>query len=100
MSKPEIGKPPLVVRRAHRLIAADFHVEQRLTTRELCAWLGVSEQWAELGRCQGYGPPFERVNPKTIRYRVGSVLNYLKSVEHASTREYDTVERGRKRVRK
>lgn len=95
MSKPEIGNPRYVVRRAHRLVMSDFHPEERLTTKELCDWLGVSEQWVEAGRCNGTGPPYERVGPKLIRYRVGGVLDWLSSVKHNSTQEYDTVERQR-----
>jgi hypothetical protein len=93
--KPYIAIPPLIVRRAHRLIAANFHPEERITTKELATWLGVSEQMLEINRHNGVGPTYERVGPKAIRYRIGTVLTYLKSTQHKSTSEYDTVERHR-----
>jgi hypothetical protein len=47
-----------------------------LNTQELAAWLAVSRQWAEKGRCAGYGPPFEKIRGK-VRYRRGDVIAWL-----------------------
>jgi len=75
-------------RRAHRLVDVDFHPEERLTTKEVAAWLYVSVQFLEIGRTRGYGPKFERFTNKLVRYRVGDVLEWLKSRTHACTSEY------------
>ncbi|WP_369722913.1 helix-turn-helix transcriptional regulator [Bradyrhizobium sp. LLZ17] len=85
-SKP-LGKL-LIDRRAHRLVNADFHREEILTTKELAAWLGVSVQFLEIGRTRGYGPEFKRLTDKIIRYRVGDVIDWLKSRTHACTSDY------------
>ena len=51
-------------KRAGKLLDADPAPEaddQLLTTREVAAYLGMSEQWVTLGRSKKYGPPFVRV---------------------------------------
>jgi hypothetical protein len=47
-------------KRAHALVAAasEDKSDDLLTTQELAAWLGVSRQWCESGRSQGYGPKY------------------------------------------
>jgi hypothetical protein len=62
--------------------------DELLTTRETAAWLQTSEQWLEIGRVKGYGPPFERLAPKIIRYRRGKVRKWLDQRSHFSTVEY------------
>src|SRR5262245_41108229 len=47
--------------------------DEMLTTKKVAAWLGVSEQWLELGRKEGYGPPWVPYGPRCIRYRRGDV---------------------------
>ena len=59
-----------------------------LSTRQLVGWLGVSQQWAEIGRCKGYGPPFVRLSPHRIRYRRRDVLEWLAERAHHATSEY------------
>jgi hypothetical protein len=49
-----------------------------LSTKQTAAWLGVSEQWLELGRKQNYGPEWVRLGPRTTRYRYGGVVRWLK----------------------
>ena len=78
----------LIDRRAHKLINADFHPEERLSTKEVAAWLDVSPQFLEIGRTRGYGPKFEHLSDKLIRYRCGDVLAWLKERTHACTSEY------------
>lgn len=50
-----------------------------LTTKQVAAWLGVSDQWLEFARSKGYGPPYKRLGPRCIRYRRGDVVKWLKS---------------------
>lgn len=57
--------------------------EALLDTSALAEWLGVSRQWAEISRVRGYGPPYLRLAPKVIRYRVGDVKAWL--AERASS---------------
>ena len=59
-----------------------------LTTREMATWLGVSTQWLEIGRARGYGPPFERIGPRHIRYRVDLTIEWLDDRAHRCTSEY------------
>jgi predicted DNA-binding transcriptional regulator AlpA len=78
----------LIDRRAHRLLDVDFHREEMLSTREVAAWLGVSDQFLEIGRTRGYGPKFKRITDKMIRYRCGDIIDWLESRTHACTSEY------------
>lgn len=59
-----------------------------LSTRQMAMWLQVSEQWLEIGRHRGYGPPFERLGPRLIRYRRGKARKWLDQRSHFSTAEY------------
>jgi len=59
-----------------------------LTTMQLAGWLGVSEQWSELGRSKNYGPPFQRLAPQMVRYQRGSVKAWLKQREFTHTAPY------------
>ena len=61
-----------------------------LTTPETSAWLNCSTQWLEIGRNKGYGPPFERLAPRMIRYQRGAVRKWLEKRSHRSTSEYRT----------
>ena len=77
-------------KRATSLLAtsAPSDDDELLTTPETAAWLQTSEQWLEIGRVRGYGPPFERLAPKIIRYRRGKVRKWLDQRSHFSTAEY------------
>ena len=59
-----------------------------LTTKEEAGWLGTSTQWLEIGRTKGYGPPFDRIGPRCIRYRVRKTLKWLDERTHTCTSEY------------
>src|SRR5690242_17598948 len=59
-----------------------------LSTPVTAGWLGVSDQWLEIGRHHGWGPPFIRLSPRRIRYRVGDVKEWLRERAHRSTAEY------------
>jgi hypothetical protein len=50
-----------------------------LSTRELADFLGVSQQWLELGRKRGYGPEWIRLGPHTIRYTYGKTVKWLRT---------------------
>ena len=66
-------------KRAEKLVAEPGDDDDLLKTRELAAWLGTSEQWLEIGRIAGYGPPFLKITPRMIRYRRGAVRRWLRT---------------------
>ena len=83
--------------RADKLIAEGAgNPNELLTTREVAAWLGVSEQWLEIGRHKGCGPPYVRLTPRMIRYTRGGTLKYLEKRTHHSTAEYATKRKNRR----
>jgi predicted DNA-binding transcriptional regulator AlpA len=61
-----------------------------LTTPETAAWLGCSTQWLEIGRNKGFGPPYQRLAARMIRYRRGAVREWLEERSHHRTSEYRT----------
>jgi len=85
-------KPPVrhhLDRRAETIASTGEGADDDLlTTQQMALWFGVSVPWLEIGRSNGYGPPFERLAPGVIRYRRGTVKAWLKKREHASTEEY------------
>jgi hypothetical protein len=60
-------------RRAADLARVAGDDDALLTPKQLAQWLGVSDQWVAIGRCRGYGPPFVKVAPMTVRYHRGAV---------------------------
>ncbi len=68
-------------RRAAQLLATTIKTTTKagmLTTQQLADLLGVSPQWLEVGRIKNYGPPFERLGPRLIRYKPDGVVKWLK----------------------
>jgi predicted DNA-binding transcriptional regulator AlpA len=65
-------------RRAAKLVDEPGAADDLLTTKELAAWLGTSEQWLEIGRIAGYGPPFVKISSRMVRYKRGAVRRWLK----------------------
>src|SRR5271166_5238251 len=60
-----------------------------LTTPQLAEWLAVSEQWCEIGRHKGYGPPYVKLAGR-VRYRRSAVRAWLDERAHRATSEYRT----------
>jgi hypothetical protein len=73
-------------RRAHKIAAEPS--KDLLSTKELAEWLGVSEQWVEIGRGKNYGPKFKVFGPRMIRYRRVDVLAWLDERTYSCTTEY------------
>lgn len=89
-------------KRAESLIAAtpEGSDDELLTSMQVANWLGTSPQWVELGRMKGYGPPFMRIAPQTIRYRRNDVVKWLREREFKRVSDYaDTGRRKRKAAR-
>jgi len=59
-----------------------------LTTQQIAGWFGVTPQWVELARAEGYGPPFTRIAPQAIRYNRAAVVTWLKEREHKRISDY------------
>lgn len=60
-----------------------------LTTREAATLIHISPRTLEGYRLRGGGPPFYRVGGRAIRYDVGEVLAWAKSVRLLSTSEVE-----------
>jgi predicted DNA-binding transcriptional regulator AlpA len=76
-------------RRAHDVVAADIGADDELlSTYATANWLGVSMQWLEIGTSKGYGPLYQKISPRCVRYRRGDVQAWLKERTFASTAEY------------
>ena len=77
-------------RRAEKIISVDLVEadDDLLSTRQVAAWLGMSEQWLETGRVKNFGPPFKRLGPRSIKYARGDVRRWLQSRTHSSTADY------------
>ena len=46
-----------------------MYIPEYLSTRQAAAYLNLSRQYLEIGRCRGYGPPLIRVNGgRAVRY--------------------------------
>jgi hypothetical protein len=75
-----------------RIQETEGHVA--LTTSELAAALHVSEIWLAKQRSKGLGCPFVRLGPSIIRYRKSDVLQWLETLAHNSTAEYEPHQKG------
>jgi hypothetical protein len=84
------GRRHAIDRRAADLAAMPGDDDDLLNNKETSRWLGVSEQWLEIGRSRGYGPGYVRLSPRRVQYRRGTVRQYLIERAHQSTSEYDT----------
>jgi hypothetical protein len=89
-----MGKAPPrrhhIDRRADKIIAdsAAEADDDLLSTGAVADWLCVSTQFLEIGRSKNYGPRFVRIGPRTIMYRRGDVLAWLKQRTFGGTAEY------------
>ncbi len=54
--------------------------DQLIDTKTLADWLGMSIQWCEIARRDGYGPPFQRFG-HSVRYRRDAVIQWLEERE-------------------
>jgi predicted DNA-binding transcriptional regulator AlpA len=99
MARPEVtGRKTFHLdKRAATLAAVPGSDDELLSTAETAVWLGVSVQWLEIGRSKNYayGPPFEKLGAKLIRYRRDKVRAWLDSRTFNCTSEYP---KKRKRV--
>jgi hypothetical protein len=64
--------------------------DELMATPNVALWLRVSPEWLEIGRCKGWGPPFIKLSPRRVRYRVGDVKKWLAERRYRCTAEYST----------
>src|SRR5262245_36479386 len=69
----------LLDRRADQITTFTQNIpdDQLLTTRQVAAMLGVSEQLVEKLRAKNEGPEWTALGPRCIRYRMGNVRIWL-----------------------
>jgi predicted DNA-binding transcriptional regulator AlpA len=60
--------------------------ERLLTPREVANFLRVSQSWLAKARMRGDGPPFVKPG-RSIRYRQGDLVRWMRSRTHLSTSE-------------
>ena len=81
-AKPALKSPKHYLdRRADQIIEQtvfDGDDDILLTTAHCATWLGVSIQFLEIGRSQGYGPPHVSIAPRVVRYRKDEVNKWLR----------------------
>lgn len=56
-----------------------IYLDQLLSTKQLAVLFGVSEIWLETLRSKKQGPEWIALGPRCIRYKLGSVLAWLKA---------------------
>jgi hypothetical protein len=81
---PRPGTLHLDRRIDHIAAATDRNADDLLDTVDMAKWFRVSTQWLEARRSKGNkldGPPFERIGPRFVRYRVRSALAWLERRE-------------------
>ncbi len=66
-----------------------YNPAEYVCTKGLAKILGVSEEWLEIGRCKGYGPPFVRLTKRLVRYRLEDIEAWMKERTYRSTSEAD-----------
>ena len=60
--------------------------ERLLTPKDAANLLRLSESWLAKARMRGDGPPYVKLG-RTIRYREGALLQWLRSRQRLSTSE-------------
>ena len=75
-------------RRADTLAQQGGFDDELITGEQLAEWFGCSIGWVNLGRHKGYGPPYLRLGPNTIRYNRGAVKMWLRERSYTRTGGY------------
>lgn len=60
------------------------NLPQLMTQKELCAYIGKSEAWAERARLDGSGPPYVKLG-RSVRYRASDVEDWINKTLREST---------------
>jgi predicted DNA-binding transcriptional regulator AlpA len=80
----------LIDKRAEHVLAAmpPGDDDQLFTVSEAALLLAVSVQWLDLLRKNGGGPEFQKLGPRLIRYRRGTLRAWVIERGHMRTAEY------------
>jgi hypothetical protein len=77
-SKSKSPGRPLVYRTAKVSDMPEGANPEYMTTDEVAKWLTCSLIWLKILRGRGEGPDYQRLGPRTIRYRREDVTRWLK----------------------
>ena len=69
------------------LFSRNIPADQLLNTKQVAVLLNVSQQWVEIARQKGEGPPFTALSKRCIRYRMGDFIAWLQARRRSSTKE-------------
>jgi predicted DNA-binding transcriptional regulator AlpA len=69
-----------------RRLEEDERAERLLTTKDADNLLRLSQSWLAKARMQGNGPPYVKLG-RAIRYREGTLVQWLRSRQRLSTSE-------------
>jgi predicted DNA-binding transcriptional regulator AlpA len=58
-------------------------LDNLLTEKQLCAWLGIAPATCSRWRLEGSGPPFIALGPRRLAYRRSAVEKWLASRERS-----------------
>jgi predicted DNA-binding transcriptional regulator AlpA len=59
-----------------------------MSTRECADFLGMSTQWLDAARNNGWGPKFTKLSPRATRYRRSDVMEWLRKRDDQATRKH------------
>lgn len=68
-----------------------------LTTQQAAARLGVSTSWLEKLRVRGDGPPYYKVSPRRVLYRIADLTAWME--EHRVRSTSESISIGQKEAR-
>ena len=71
------------------IVEAGGDPDDMLSTPETAAATGNSEQFYEIGRISGYGPPCIHVAPRVVRYKRADLVAWLKQRHELYAAGYD-----------
>jgi hypothetical protein len=69
----DLGQHPMQIEQRPVEISAD---EARLRARQAAVFLNISDPTLRAWRSQGIGPPWSRVGPKLVVYKLGDLREY------------------------
>jgi hypothetical protein len=66
-------------RRAAQILAALKAIDRdQWTTRQVSELFAISEEWLQVARIKGFGPPCTKVRPRLVLYPRNGLIKWLK----------------------
>jgi hypothetical protein len=67
-------------RRIRQIMATNIgEPDDLLDSKQLADLFGVSVVWVEIARCHNYGPKFEKLGPRCIRYTRANITKFCQA---------------------